>query len=147
MDGQLLENPREGVVPVQVGAMRVTVPIDQLRPLKTSEARDADRRAERQAAATSSGIGEIAMRKSLQISPELMLKAMRVEEAQPLLDKYMDDAYAAGIHQARIIHGRGTGTLRRVVWDFLRGHPAVASFRLGEESEGGEGATIVTFKS
>jgi DNA mismatch repair protein MutS2 len=146
MDGQLLENPREGVVTVQIGAMRVTLPVEQLRPLKQSEARAAERRSERSSATTSSGVGEIAMRKALQISPELMLKAMRVEEAQPLLDKYMDDAYAAGIHQARIIHGRGTGALRRVVWDFLRGHPAVASFRLGEESEGGEGATIVTFK-
>lgn len=147
MDGQLLENPRDGVVAVQIGIMRATLPLEQLRPLQKTEAREAERRAERKAAPTGSGIGEIAMRKAMHISPELMLKAMRVEEAQPLLDKYMDDAYAAGIGQARIIHGKGTGTLRRVVWDFLRGHPAVASFRLGEESEGGEGATVVTFKS
>ena len=83
----------------------------------------------------------------MQISPELMLRAMRVEEAQPLLDKYVDDAYAAGIGQARIVHGRGTGALRKAVWEFLRGHPAVASVRLGEMEEGGEGATVVTFKS
>ncbi len=64
-----------------------------------------------------------------------------------MLDKYMDDAYAAGIHQVRIIHGKGTGALRRVVWDFLHEHPAVASCRLGEESEGGDGATVVTLVS
>ncbi|HLV80282.1 MAG TPA: Smr/MutS family protein, partial [Chthonomonadaceae bacterium] len=142
LDGQLLEEPREGVVPVQIGAMRVTLPLDQLHPLPRSAAREAERRK-----AAPSGAGDIALRKSLQIAPELMLRAMRVEEAQPLLDKYVDDAYAAGIHQARIIHGIGTGALRRAVWDYLRGHPAVASFRLGEEGEGGEGATVVTFKS
>ncbi|HZT43734.1 MAG TPA: endonuclease MutS2 [Chthonomonadaceae bacterium] len=142
LDGHLLEEPRDGVVPVQIGAMRVTLPLDQLRPLPKSAAREAERRT-----AAPSGAGDIAMRKSMQIAPELMLRAMRVEEAQPILDKYVDDAYAAGIHQARIIHGIGTGALRRVVWDYLRGHPAVASFRLGEEGEGGEGATVVTFKS
>ena len=147
MDGQLLEDPRDGVVPVQIGIMRVTLPLDQMRPLKKTEAGAAARREERKTAPVSSGAGEIAMRKSMQIAPELMLRAMRVDEAQPILDKYVDDAYAAGIHQARIIHGIGTGALRRVVWDFLRGHPAVASFRLGEKSEGGEGATVVTFKS
>ena len=72
-----------------------------------------------------------------------MLRAMRVEEAQPLLDKYMDDAAAAGIGQVRIIHGKGTGALRRFVWDFLSGHPSVDTYRLGEGSEGGEGATVV----
>src|SRR5579884_1096659 len=143
MDGQLLEDPHDGVVAVQIGPMRATLPLDQLRPLKRSEAAVPEKRK----SAVSSGAGEIAMRKSMHISPELMLRAMRVEEAQPILDKYVDDAYAAGIHQARIIHGVGTGTLRRVVHEFLRGHPAVESFRLGEREEGGEGATVVTFKS
>jgi DNA mismatch repair protein MutS2 len=58
----------------------------------------------------------------------------------------VDDAYAAGISQARIIHGRGSGVLRKVVHEFLSGHPAVASFRLGQDNEGGDGATVVTFK-
>lgn len=147
MDGQLLDAPRDGVVAVQVGAMRVTLPLDQLRPLKKAEVSEAEKRSQRKVAAESSGAGEIAMRKSLQISPELMLRAMRAEEAQALLDKYVDDAFAAGLHEARIIHGRGTGALRRVVWDFLRNHPAISSYRLGEEGEGGDGATVVTFKN
>jgi DNA mismatch repair protein MutS2 len=58
----------------------------------------------------------------------------------------VDDAFAAGLREARIIHGKGSGILRRVVHEFLRGNPAVASFRLGDESEGGDGATVVTFK-
>ncbi|MCX6382359.1 MAG: Smr/MutS family protein [Armatimonadetes bacterium] len=72
-----------------------------------------------------------------------MLRAMRADEAQSLLDKYIDDAFVAGLQQARIIHGRGTGALRRVVQDYLRQHPSVASFRQGVE--GGDGVTVVVF--
>jgi DNA mismatch repair protein MutS2 len=146
MDGQLLEAPRDGSVAVQVGAMRVTLPLEQMRPLQKVEAQEAQRKAERQNMAQPTGLSEIAMRKSMQISPELMLKAMRVDEAQPILDKYLDDAYAAGIHQARIIHGKGTGALRKFVHDEVSRHPGVASYRLAEGSEGGDGATVVVFK-
>ncbi len=146
MDGKILEEPKEGTAPVQMGSMRATLPLTQLRPLKKAEVREGTLKGDRKSSAQSSGAGEIAMRKSMQIAPELMLRAMRVEEAQPLLDKYIDDAYAAGIPQARIIHGRGTGVLRKVVWEFLKDHPAVSSFRNGDEGEGGEGATVVTFR-
>jgi DNA mismatch repair protein MutS2 len=146
MDGVLLENPRDGVVPVQLGAMRVTLPVEQLRPLKKAEISEAERRAARRNAAVTSGASEIAMQKAAHISPELMLRAMRVDEAQPLLDKYMDDAAAAGIGQVRIIHGKGTGALRKAVWEFLNGHPSVDSYRLGEGAEGGEGATVVSLR-
>jgi DNA mismatch repair protein MutS2 len=147
MDGILLETPRDGVVPVQLGAMRVTLPLEQLRPLKKAEVSEADKRAARRTASATSGASEIAMQKAAHISPELMLRAMRVEEAQPLLDKYMDDAAAAGIGQVRIIHGKGTGALRKAVWEFLNGHPSVDSYRLGEGSEGGDGATVVKLRT
>ncbi len=146
LDGQLLEEPRDGSVGVQVGAMRMTLPLEQLRPLLKAEAREAEKRTERKGGATS-GASEIAMQKAMHIAPELMLRGMRVEEALPLLDKYLDDAFAAGIGQARIVHGKGTGALRRAVWEFLQGHAAIASFRAGEDGEGGEGATAITFKS
>lgn len=139
MDGELLENPKDGVVAVQLGSMRATLPLEQLRPLKAVEV--APQRLQ------TSGAGEITLRKALQIAPELMLKAMRVDEAMPLLDKYLDDAYTANIGQVRIIHGKGTGALRSAVQEFLRGHPAVGSYRLGIEGEGGDGATVVTLKS
>ena len=147
MDGVLLENPRDGVVPVQLGAMRVTLPVDQLRPLKKAEISEAEKRSTRKSAGALSGASEIAMQKAAHISPELMLRAMRVDEAQPLLDKYMDDAAAAGIGQVRIIHGKGTGALRKAVWDFLSGHPSVDSYRIGEGSEGGDGATVVKMRT
>jgi DNA mismatch repair protein MutS2 len=146
MDGQLLDDPRDGMVMVQMGIMRVTLPVGQLRPLEKLEAAEIERRESRKAQTEASGIGDLAFQKALHISPELMLRAMRADEAQNLLDKYVDDAFAAGLPQARIIHGKGTGALRRVVQEFLRDHAAVASFRAGTESEGGDGATIVTFR-
>ncbi len=146
LDGELLENPKNGLVPLQVGMMRVTLPLEQLRPLKRSEAAEAEKRARAKQAALSTGVGEIAMQKAAMISPELMLRGMRVEEAHPLLDKYMDDASAGGINQVRIIHGKGTGALRSAVWSFLSGHPGVSSYRAGDNGEGGDGATVVTMK-
>ena len=75
-----------------------------------------------------------------------MLRAMRADEAQSLLDKYLDDAVAAGLQQARIVHGRGTGALRRIVWEMLGDHSGVSSFRAGDEKEGADGVTVVVFK-
>lgn len=137
-DGTLLDAPANGEVTVQIGAMRATLPVEVLRPLNQPPDSKADRRA--------TGASEITMRKAVHISPELTLRAMRVDEAAPVLDKYIDDAFAAGIREVRIIHGKGTGALRRFVWETLQGHPLVEAVRLGEESEGGEGATVVTFK-
>ena len=147
MDGVLLENPRDGVVAVQLGAMRVTLPVEQLRPQNKAEISESDKRSARKSASAVSGASEIAMQKAAHIAPELMLRAMRVDEAQPLLDKYMDDAAAAGIGQVRIIHGKGTGALRKAVWEFLNGHPSVDSYRIGEGSEGGDGATVVKMRT
>jgi len=136
-EGHLLEDPKDGHAVVQMGAMRAALPTDILRPAKP---RPEPIPRERSAAT------EIALQKAVHISPELMLRAMRVEEAAPLLERYIDDAFTAGIRQARIIHGKGTGALRKFVWDYLKEHPMVASLRLGDASEGGEGTTVVTLK-
>ena len=69
---------------------------------------------------------------------------MTVDEAILALDKYLDEAALAGLPFVTVIHGKGTGTLRRALHDFLRHHPHAASFRLGGDGEGGSGATIVT---
>ena len=71
---------------------------------------------------------------------------MRVDEALPVIDKYLDDAYLAHLPQVSIIHGRGTGALRDAVHKHLRNLKYVKSFRLGEFGEGDRGVTIVTFK-
>ncbi len=73
---------------------------------------------------------------------ELDLRGLRVEEATPRLDKYLDDAHLAGLPHVRIIHGKGTGALRQATRQQLKGHPLVASYRPGDRYEGGEGVTV-----
>jgi DNA mismatch repair protein MutS2 len=73
---------------------------------------------------------------------ELDLRGQRVEQALPRVDKYLDDAFLAGMPFVRIIHGKGTGALRQAVREQLRGHPLVKSFRSGEQGEGGTGVTV-----
>ena len=74
---------------------------------------------------------------------EIHLRRLTVDEALPKLDKYLDDAFMAGLYQVRVIHGKGTGTLRRVIREQLAKHPLVKSFRAGEYGEGGAGVTVV----
>jgi DNA mismatch repair protein MutS2 len=75
---------------------------------------------------------------------ELHLIGRTTDEARDLLEKYLDDAFLAGLTTVRIIHGKGTGALRRAVEDVLGGHPLIAEHRPGAASEGGGGATIAT---
>ena len=73
---------------------------------------------------------------------ELSLRRMRVDEAIPTLDRYLDRAFVAGLHSVRIIHGKGTGTIRQVVIGQLKGHPLIRSYRPARPEEGGAGVTI-----
>lgn len=80
------------------------------------------------------------------IGLSLDLHGQTVDEAELEIDKYLDDAFLSGLHQVTIVHGRGTGALRKGVQRYLRTHPHVASMRPGEYDEGGIGATIVVLK-
>ncbi len=75
-------------------------------------------------------------------SVELDLRGQRVEEVLPRLEKYLDDAFLAGMPFVRIVHGKGTGALRQAVRQQLRNHPLVKSHRSGEDGEGGSGVTV-----
>jgi DNA mismatch repair protein MutS2 len=77
------------------------------------------------------------------ISPELDLHAMTIDEAMPLVQDYLDQAFRAGIKEVRIVHGKGTGVLRQAVMRELKKHPLVKSFRTGDRYEGSTGATVV----
>lgn len=77
---------------------------------------------------------------------DIDLRGMTGDEALPLVDKFIDTAVIAGLHRIDIIHGKGTGALRKRVADFLSRDPRVLSFRLGEWNEGGAGATVVELK-
>ncbi len=75
---------------------------------------------------------------------ELKLVGIRVEPALETLDRYLDQALLSSRQQVRIVHGFGSGRLRRAVREHMSSHPAVAGFRPGEKNEGGDGATVVT---
>jgi DNA mismatch repair protein MutS2 len=81
------------------------------------------------------------------IPTDIDLRGMNGDEALPLVDKFIDTAMLAGLHRIDIIHGKGTGALRKKVTEFLEKHPSVQSFHLGEWNEGGTGATVVELKS
>lgn len=84
--------------------------------------------------------------KSYSISAEINLIGMTSDEAISELDKYLDDAYLAHLSPVRVVHGKGSGILRKAVHQYLRRQKHVASYRLGEFGEGDAGVTIVEFK-
>ncbi len=81
-----------------------------------------------------------------EVPPELLLLGERAEAALDRLDGYLDEALLAGREEVRVVHGHGSGRLRSAVREHLNSHPAVASWRPGEEREGGDGATVVRLR-
>lgn len=85
------------------------------------------------------------IKKSLNVASEINVIGLNVDEAIPIVDKYLDDCYIANLPTCRIIHGKGTGTLRKGIHTFLKNNPHVKSYRLGTFGEGEMGVTIVEF--
>lgn len=136
-DGEIVEPPEDGKVVVRIGTMRVSVSISALRKPRGDLEKEAQ---------TASAESKMALEKVREFSPEIHLRGLRAEPAVVAVDKYLDDAMTAGADEVRIIHGKGTGQLRNAVWQLLKSHPCVASYRLGEQSEGGSGATVVKLR-
>lgn len=95
---------------------------------------------------TKTGAGKLKMAKSLSVSPEINLIGKTVDEALIELDKYLDDAYLAHLKTVRIVHGKGTGALRKAVQNHLKKQKYVKSYHLGEFGEGDAGVTIAEFE-
>lgn len=93
---------------------------------------------------TSSGKSKLS--KAATISTEINLLGKTVDEAVAELDKYLDDAYLSHLPSVRVVHGKGTGALRKGIHNYLRRQKHVADFHLAEFGEGDAGVTIVTFK-
>ncbi len=70
----------------------------------------------------------------------------RVDEALSIVEKYIDNAILKGVHEVRIVHGKGSGALRMAIHDYFKTHQSVASFRLGQYGEGEWGVTIAELK-
>ncbi len=84
-------------------------------------------------------------KKSREVALEIDLRGVTLAETLDRVEKYLDDCVLAGLKRVSLIHGKGTGRLREGLHVYLKVHPQIASFRLGEYGEGGSGVTIVTF--
>lgn len=138
-EGTLSSLPNEkGMLFVQMGIIRSQVHIRDLQlidePVITGPSLQ------------KTGSGKLKLSKTAAISPELSLIGYTCDEAIPILDKYLDDAYLAHLNQVRIVHGKGTGALRQAVHGHLKRQNYVNSYRLGAFGEGDAGVTIVEFK-
>ncbi|MEO7453611.1 MAG: endonuclease MutS2 [Fimbriimonadales bacterium] len=131
---QVLELQRGGTVVLQVGGLRFTVKREDVEQATPPKEKTIKRR-------QSSTVNAAA-----NISSELMLRRMRVDEAQGALESYLDDATLAGLHKARIVHGKGDGVLRKFVRDFLARRQEVSRYYEAGVDAGGAGVTIVEFK-
>ena len=157
MIGELLETPSgDSPVPVQVGAMRVSVLPGSLLLVGTEKApkttgprsstappRDTPTGANGKDGDTIS----YSMQKTIGITPQITLLGQRADEAIQNVEKYIDDAYAAGLSRVRVVHGKGTGALRRAVQEYFESHPLVDGFATADPEEGGAGATVVTLRA
>ena len=122
----VLEEPDgEGQVLVQAGIMKIKVHITQLSRINEQKNTIEKMQKVRMTSIKASPIGL-----------ELDLRGLNVEEALDRVDKYIDDATIAGLHEVTLIHGKGTGTLRKAISEHLRRHRQVESFRLGKYGEG-----------
>lgn len=128
----VVEKVSEDKVLLLAGSFRMEVPIGRLK--KTGEPQD-DLRA---------GISIKASRPT-GVPGSIMVRGMTTDEALPDVERYLDQAYRAGYDQVAVIHGRGTGTLRKAVQELLKTLSYVREYRLGDHGEGGYGVTIVTF--
>jgi len=132
-----------GTATVRSGSLTVRVPLQSLRPVGD------DGESERGAGAPSVRVSFRAKEPApppREIVPELLLLGRTTDEARDAVEKYLDDAFLAGLPSVRLIHGKGSGALRKAVRDLLTAHPLVDSFRDGESGEGGTGATVAALK-
>lgn len=129
----------KGNLTVQMGILRSQVNISDLEIID-------EKPAYLKKTTRAGGKGKIKMSKSLSVSTEINLLGKTVDEAIAELDKYLDDASLAHLSSVRIVHGKGTGALRKGIHQYLRRQKHVRSFRLGEFGEGDAGVTIAELK-
>jgi len=132
--GTVVSPPKaDGSVVVQAGIMKIQTNITNLRIVN-------------QAPQNIVSTGKRGGLKTQSVKSEVDLRGLMLEDALFVTDKYLDDAFFAGLNQVTVIHGKGTGVLRKGIHDMLRRHPHVKSFRLGTFGEGEAGVTVVELK-
>ena len=123
---------RNGEVQVQIGIIKMSVPLSDIRISNEKAASGVNVKVEYNPANT--------------VGLELDIRGKLVDEAMPLVDKYLCDAHLQGLTEVNIIHGKGTGALRAGIQAYLKNHPRVKAFRNGNYGEGDYGVTVVTLK-
>ncbi len=134
--GEVVGQPNgRGEVEVQIGALKVRVPAEQVERLSKRQARSAERPQPIILPKLDEGF-----------TPELQidLRGWRVEDALEEVDRYLNNAALAGMPFVRLLHGKGTGALRHAIRTELAHHPLVRSLASAPQNEGGEGVTVVT---
>lgn len=123
----------KGEVQVEAGIMKINVKLKDLRLVKSTSNKKEKKKRE--------------LKLNLKaVESRVDLRGMDAEEACYKTDKYLDEAYLANLGEVTIVHGKGTGILRKAITDMLKKHPHVKSYRLGEYGEGGDGVTIAILK-
>ncbi|HEY5487240.1 MAG TPA: endonuclease MutS2 [Candidatus Limnocylindrales bacterium] len=136
---------------LEAGGMRVTVPVADLEPATGGDGESspgtssAGGRSRGLSAPSGGAASQLQLERARTVASSLDLRGAKVQEALEALDRYLDDASLAGLDQAIVIHGMGTGALRDAVRDHASAHPLVKSWRAGGRGEGGDGATVVSF--
>ena len=140
-EGIIVSNvSRDNTVQVQIGMMKMKVDIKYLQEIPNPSSKSNTKNKNYEYISRSS-------LKSQHVSPEINLLGFTVDEALPIIDKYLDDCYIAKLSTVRIVHGKGTGALRAGIHRYLKTHKLVADFRLGTFGEGEMGVTVVSLKT
>lgn len=126
---------KDGNVFIQAGIMKSKINVRKLKPIKTEKT-----------TVNNVKISVSSAIKAREISTEISLRHMHVEEALYELDKYINDALIANLTTIQIVHGKGEGILRKAVHEYLKNNPHVKSYRLGNYGEGDLGVTIAELK-
>ncbi|PHV72380.1 hypothetical protein CS063_02570 [Sporanaerobium hydrogeniformans] len=144
--GTVIEAPdSNGNVVVRLGIMPMKIHISQLERISEPKEEVTKSKSKNKMPKSAGGVS-YNLSKTSTISTQVDVRGMMVDEALPIVDKYLDDAYLSGLKQVTIIHGKGTGALRAAVNTMLRRHPHVEGYRPGKYGEGEMGVTVVTIK-
>lgn len=145
-DGSVVEDYGDTLL-VAIGPMKTVVPKTDVERRSRNAAEKSDARMQRRARANAGQggdpEGDAKLEAAARTMAELDVRGKRYVEAEPLVDRWVDEALLAGSGQLRLIHGKGTGMLGRGLQEFLRAHPGVKSIRYGREDEGSGGVTII----
>lgn len=131
----VLELPdKKGNVLVQSGIMKMNMPKDSLTRIDVQED------------TTKHNTRSILQNKATNVKSEIDIRGKNFEDAKDIVDKYLDDAYLSGLKSVRIIHGKGTGVLRKKLREHFRSVKTIKSYKDAEYNEGGDGVTVVILK-